>query len=252
MFPHLNSPPVVEALLNFQASAVERWTQPGVEEIAKSLFPDFYPAGALHTIRVEIPQEEIAPSRFQRADSIEGYMLKSSTTPIVHQVRRDGYSLSWMKPYKDWESLVAAGLEGWGKYQHAFVPAELHQISVRFLNHLVFPLSEFQARPQDFLTIAPHAPNGRWLPGRFSHSLSLGVPDSPWLAHIQLHLLDEAGSSSSAVIMLDIELQSACTFNETGLSLEEALTQMRQVKNQVFFGSLTNRVINSFQVLPQE
>lgn len=246
----LNHPPIVEALLHFRANASRRWSQGGIKELALSLFPSHTQVQEQNELQVELALGEAGfgnPVRGVKKSQGSAYMMRSNTEPTVHQVRRDGYSYSRLTPYEDWECFVTAAKTGWKKYADAIDPEELDRVVVRFINRLDFPLDEFRVDPDSFLTNAPRPPGtSGWEFASFSHSYALTVPDAPCVVNFNLAKLTEAGQERFASMLLDIEVLLTQPLSALGMSVDEALYMMRQIKNEAFFHSLTDKGLSRY------
>ncbi len=241
--PHLTQSPIIEALLDFQASAAEHWGKDDVLTRTRELFPAHSDVQTMREFNVEMAGAEPEPSVTASAP-VRGYMLRAPAQPTVHQVRRDGYAFSRLKSYEDWDAFIAAAFTGWEVYQKAFAPGELHRITVRFINRLEFPLTEFQKDRKKYLTIAPQVPPGLgWSFFKFSQNYAYTVPDSALLVNINLFRLVEPGVKETSSIILDIEIAIRESLAALGRSAEELLPEMRSLKNEAFFRILTPEAI---------
>jgi uncharacterized protein (TIGR04255 family) len=234
----LSHPPVIEALLNFQANAVVGWAGEDTQEKAKKMFPDHTQVQTLQQFSVQM--NDATPEPSVTHTPVLGYMLRSSTKPTVHQVRQDGYAYSQLSPYEHWDAFVNAAQAGWELYRNIFTPGELHHLALRFINRLEFPAAEFRRCREKFLTIAPRVPEGLdWAFYNFQQHYSYAVPDSPCLVNVQLVRLLEPGAAETSVMMLDTEVVLKEPLSALELSVQEVLAEMRRLKNAAFFGILT-------------
>lgn len=241
----LAHPPVIEALLNFQANAVAGWNGEGMEQKAKVLFPTHSKVQMLQEINVQFTggKEEGGVAHAP----IQGFMLRSSLVPTVHQVRRDGYAFSQLKPYTNWEAFVEAAMNGWRIYSDAFKPGELQRVALRFINRLDFPLDEFRQNRDEFLTIAPRVPAGLdWGFAGFQQGNVYAPADSPCLVKVQLMRVIEAGNTASAAILLDTEVVLKEPLAALDLTVSQVLLEMRRLKNDAFFGILTPKALERY------
>ena len=241
----LSSPPIIEALLNFQASAVKGWAGEGMQEKAKSLFPDHPKVQILQQVSVQVVAGE-KEDCVTRAP-VQGYMLRSPTIPTVHQVRRDGYAFSQLPPYQNWDAFVEAAMAGWKHYSDAFEPREQDRLGLRFINRLEFPVEEFRRNRDEFLTIAPRVPPGLdWGFVGFQHSYTYVVPGSPCLVTVNLARLIEPGNTTSSAMLLDTEVILKEPLSALALTVPEVLSEMRRLKNDAFFGILTPKALERY------
>lgn len=243
--PRLAHPPIIEALLNFQASAVAGWAGNDAQEKAREVFPEHSQVQILQQVSVQISGEVQEPSVIHSPGL--GLMLRSPHLPTVHQVRQDGYAFSQLPPYEHWEAFVSAAQDGWEMYRRAFHPGELHRLALRFINRLEFPADEFRKDRKSFLTIAPCVPEGLdWAFFNFQQHYSYAVPDSPCLVNVQLVRLIEPGNVDTSVMMLDTEVVLKEPLSALEWSVPQVLAEMRRLKNEAFFGILTQRALGRY------
>ncbi len=246
---HLNNPPIVEALVHFQANASERWTQTEARARAISLFPRHQQVEQQFELSFQLQLGTAQPLGGVEQQVGNGFLLRSSTESTVHQVRRDGYSFSQLTPYIGWDKFIANAKDGWETYSKAFQPAELHTLALRFINRLDFPADGFRNDSSHYLTIAPRPPEGLpWGFGVFAHHYALAVPDSPCLVNLNLVRLVEARQDTTASMLLDIEVLLTQPLAALGLSVDDTLRMMRKVKNDAFFHSLTETALSHYNM----
>ena len=120
------------------------------------------------------------------------------------------------------------------------MPEPLHGLMVRFLNRLEFPLDDLTDNGETLLTIAPRSPQGLdWNFINFAHQYSFLVPKSPCTASVNLFRLQDQNPTAAAM-MLEVEV-SITNLAAFGLDIDTALRELRRVKNEAFFHSLTQK-----------
>lgn len=165
---------------------------------------------------------------------------------MVHQARRDGYAFSKLAPYEDWSALVAGALAGWADYSAVLEPEELHAVAVRFINRVSFPLEEFKLA-RYFTTPPVPPPRLPWHFHGFVHQSIYGVPDSPCAVQVIIARAFDGLSPESVPFLIDIEVTLKEPLTALAKSLEDVLTEMRELKNQAFFHLLTEEALQSYK-----
>jgi len=241
-YRHLSKAPINEALVNFQSNATERWAKELVAKF-KKVWPSHKDVLSLQEIALRFSANEgQEPHASATQQEVTGWLFRSGDEPTVHQVRRDGYTFSQLKPYQYWENLEARAHEGWKIYNDVLKPEPLYAVAARFINQLEFPASAtFDL--SEYFTAPPKPPVefGWTLFGFVQHS-QYNVPDSPCSVRINL-APGFSANSELYVFMLDIEVTLKKPLAETGKALSDIFSEMRRIKNEAFFGMLTEKAV---------
>jgi uncharacterized protein (TIGR04255 family) len=241
---HLSRAPITEALINFQADASAHWDPSRIRKELSEAWPEhaviedqreflfkIQPANLVH------PEVEGAP--------VDRFVFRSKVVPTAHQVRREGYIFSQLKPYETWESLISKAKQGWEIYRAVAKPQELHSVAIRFLNLLEFPLEGF--RPEAFFTTPPTVPpNLNWRIHGFQHITVFEVPDSPCIVHTRLSRSFAAGKAGNISVGLDIEVVLKESLATAGRQVDDVLDEMHRLKNCCFFHLLTEQALERY------
>jgi uncharacterized protein (TIGR04255 family) len=243
-FPRLSRPPIVEAVIHWQARAQKPLEPASLEAMLAERLPDY-------ATREPIQQEELmamvsgkdASSVVQHRRGWQGIRLKSNDGRYVIQFRRDGLVFSRTKEYEHWEAFQDAAKEAWRVYLDLAAPVETQRLGVRFINHIA---AATPATLHDYLREPPTCPSNLPL-SEFVYQSTFAVPGYPFGVRVIKVLqpsMPELQQSSG--LFLDIDVFSTTAIpNEPG-PLDETLTRMRWLKNKVFFSLLTEAAVRSF------
>lgn len=241
-FPQLTRPPIVEAVIHWQARA-QNWSEPNALDAALAeLFPEFTRSPIQHVEMTALVSGEDASSAVRR--SPRGIRLKSTDGRYVIQFTRDGLVFSQIKEYEHWEPFRDAAKAAWRVFLDLAAPMETQRLGVRFINHIA---AATPTTLRDYLREPPTCPSNLPL-SEFVYQSTFAVPGSPFGVRIIKVLqpsMQELPQSSG--LFLDIDVYSTnAILNEPG-PLDEALRTMRWLKNKVFFSLLTEEAIGSFK-----
>ncbi len=161
----------------------------------------------------------------------------------VVQFRINGFTFSRLKPYTDWEHVVGNAMRGWSAYVDELGPiGNVSRVAVRYINHMTFKRGEFSL---DEIFEAPlRGPDG--------------VPSDVMQYELRtLHRVTEhravfvtqamLPADGGFAVRLDIDAFEAGSFKSEEESLLPVLGELRELKNSVFFSTLTDKVIERYE-----
>lgn len=239
LVPHRNNfgrhAPIVEALIDLAAPATADIAD--LRALANELAVEF-PFVVEQTqwdVAFKLdPNDASAPTR---SAVPRGFMLHSADRSRAVQVRRDGFTMSHLRPYKTWDDLRADASALWPRYVAAAKVATLPRIAVRYINRLELPPD----KPlQHWLDLMPQTPSGlQQEPAEFALRTVYVHPENGALAVVQL-VQEYAEPTQPRVLVFDID----CFFQGLSLSPTDPaiwgmLDDLREFKNDIFFGSIT-------------
>ena len=175
-----------------------------------------------------------------------GYVFTSADNKQVFQARRDGFTFHRLRPYETWETFRDEAFRLWKFYRDLTSP-ELVRVALRYINN--FDLPFFPQPFYDFkayLTAPPTRPEG--LPQfaiSFLTRVVMSDPETDSVA-ILTQALEQGINPKLLPIILDIDL-----FKQKELISEEdawqTLEKLRDLKNKIFFASITEKTKGLFQ-----
>lgn len=208
----------------------------GLEQLAsvQERFRSDYPNRKDHVgwRRVE-PGNEATPynAAGRRAD---GYFFETSTRSRVVQLRLDAFAMHWMRPYDTWEALEEEARVRWNDVKTTLSPARVEKIGVRYINRIDVP---FPIHIQEWLLTGPEV------------SPALGKDVSDFFMQLQFPypketvcVVSQAAeriSDSRGGLIFDIDVGRAASFPVDTDEIWRGLRDLRAIKNEVFFKSIT-------------
>lgn len=175
----------------------------------------------------------------------KGFLFRSADGKLIHQARLDGFTLSRLAPYQHWEDFCAEARRLWNIYRSVAKPSNIVRVAVRYVNRIdiPLPLSDFGDYLRTVPQVSPALPQG--LAGYFMQ-LVIPLEDIKSQAVIIETLINPATPNIVSVV-LDIEI-----FRTDDLPTEEAalwalIEQLRDAKNKVFEGCITDKAKELFQ-----
>jgi uncharacterized protein (TIGR04255 family) len=247
-FPHLAHAPIVEAVIEIKARSQVAWEQNAISESLKPKLPGYPQVISQNEFQQEVkfaPGQ--APEARQHDLGWKGLRFESSDGRHIAQFNRDGFVFSRLYPYETWERLWDEASRLWKLHVDLAKPAEAHRIGLRFVNRIPLPPQEM--RFEEY--IHPHAqpPYGLDLPFHgFFHHDTLAVPESPYAVNVVRTIQpSQDPAAGGPAVILDIDVFTTQPFELQPGLLESRLPEMRWLKNKVFFGSVTQKALDSFR-----
>ncbi|HEY1462744.1 MAG TPA: TIGR04255 family protein [Terriglobales bacterium] len=233
---HLSHAPLREALIDIQVPAILQSSLiDSLESLNIEQFQKKVPI-KISEFAFQIDQDNSqANSKIQTI----GWRLESQDGTRVIQLRTNGITYSVINRYNDWNDIKSATQEIWQKYC-ALVEGDImvSRIAVRYTNVLEIPPG---VELNDYLTTVPAIPQE--LPQVFSSLFTRVI--IPFAPNIQAQITTALESTNS--IVLDSDVFSQQSFDGKSLELWAALDSLRDIKNSIFFSTVTEKAIRIYE-----
>jgi uncharacterized protein (TIGR04255 family) len=174
---------------------------------------------------------------------LRGYRFENPDRGYVAQFQTNGFTFSKVGSYKDWMSFKQEAMTLWNIYKTGWSNISFKRVATRYINEIMIPLMENATIEYDeFVENGPKLPRqmGESLENYFSR-LTIPIPDID--AHAIVILSLDAFRGNEAPIVLDIDVFKERTEELTENMVWEYLDRLREVKNKIFFGSITEKTI---------
>lgn len=245
---HLKNAPITEAILDLRVNLSKDF-RPDTFKDMKGRMSDRYPKteeARYFTAQVQITPGK-APTSEATVGGVQGYFFKSADGLDIVQFRVDGFSHNRLRPYTRWEQFFPEAMRCWELYQSVAQAPFVTRVSLRYINQLKLPIKDGDDL-EDYLTALPPMPPGA--PGGFSGLLTrlATYDDETEVCSNVTQALEGGIGMAEAAIILDIE---AYKDEEAGSPdrgvLEPTFEVLRKVKNDIFFGSITEETARLFE-----
>lgn len=232
--------PITEALLDIRVKL------PGQTNLAKlAVFHDAikqrYPTKQERVSwrgHIEIKASPVAQVSQSAVGGPDGYLFTSADGRQVVQARLDGFTLSRLKPYDKWETLRDEARDLWHHYVLVASPEAVTRVALRYINRIEIPLPMRDFKDYILTTpeIAPDLPQGLE-----SFFMRLVIPDSKTQAvAIVTETVEPVDESNNRLpLIFDIDVFRMAAFNVRDKAIWETLEQLHDLKNDIFFKSIT-------------
>lgn len=240
---HLSSAPITEAVVDLRVRFEDSNAERDLERLESRIKAEFPKKKQRLEMRVEIGPDKDKPG--SKISSV-GFLFYSADDKHVVQCKPDGFGFSRLAPYGTWDELITAAWGPWEQYRDEFGPSRVVRISSRFINKLPLPGNlDFD----DYLTVAPRLPPN--VPQQLSaFSSAVVIPNvAEKMTAIVRTNFDSAGIQDNLTfVILDIDTVTDCDLAPNDDSgIRKTIDRLRMVKNDLFFGSLTDKAVELFK-----
>ncbi|HEX4341546.1 MAG TPA: TIGR04255 family protein [Polyangiaceae bacterium] len=174
-----------------------------------------------------------------------GWRFRSADGPYIYQVRTDGFALSRLTPYENWDNFSSEARRIWDKYRAVAKPITVQRIALRYINRIdiPLPLNDFGEYLQCSPSVSPHLPQGL-----SNYLMSLTIPlDELVTVVVNEAILNQVTKPNAVSILLDIGVSQSLSLPFEEEALWERFGYLRKVKNHVFEACITDKTRELFQ-----
>jgi len=237
---HLEAAPITEAIIDIRIQPVQDKYLARFTTLSEA-FQERYSShlemreGGFH---LDVDGE----GNFNQRDNhnvLAGYRHESADGKRVLQFRKNGFTLSHLKPYSSWEEFKVEAQELFSEFNSKLDEAFITRLSLRYINHLSLPIPcEFS----DYLTAPPEVPDN--LPQELlSFTTQNVIRCTEHNAVMRIAQSLSGVDNGFASVLLDID-----TINDLEAAIEirndsiwKTFDNLRILKNEAFFGSITEK-----------
>ncbi|HEX4119243.1 MAG TPA: TIGR04255 family protein [Verrucomicrobiae bacterium] len=247
-FEHLPHAPIVEAIIALRARATVPWDETTIANVLKPQLADYPQMAVQNSLVVGFTIMPGPLATTNQQDLWKGLQFKSGDGRNVATFDRDGFTFSRLQPYQDWSRLQVEAMRLWRIHAKVARPPEIERLGVRFINRIELPTGAVQL--EDYIEPHPKTPVNLDLPfSGFLHMDTFRVPGQPYTMNVvrALQPPQPLGTSSPALIVdIDVSVLQAADSSDIKW-VEDRLAEMRWLKNKAFFGTITEKVKQSFK-----
>lgn len=240
----LRNPPITEAIIDLRAELGVGFDPVRLRQAEPLLAEAYLPAEEQHLFvrTISLIGNVGAPSK-QDESALMGYRFRSRDERFVAQLSVEGLAVSQLRGYTRWEDLASEAVKLWNVYVRVASPSRILRAGTRYLNRVRLPLSANDF--EEYFNTLPRIPDGvPQAASSFLVRMVLNDEATPYSVSITQYL--EYANDGSPSMILDIDAFSKETYELDGGRMWEALAGLRELKNRVFFGSLTEKALDLF------
>ncbi len=240
---HLTNAPIVEAVIDYRVLRREGTVADSFAGLTPALGSQYSKALLLHSVEARFGMEHGKSIEPTTTTSAMGWQYSAGS--LVAQFRIDGFTFSKLEPYTTWEEVFAEASRLWQLYVAKAQPPEVIRVAVRYINRLRVPvpaeLSEYLAAPPVLASPSPQ---------RLRQFLCRMAVDDPSrnISAVVVQASEPLIGQEAIALLIDIDaFKENLSVAPTDPSLPETFGQLRDLKNEIFFASLTEKAVEMYE-----
>jgi len=243
---HLQNAPITEAIVDFRVSLPRDFRPDRLREARERLAPDYPQTVERKGMEARLEFAGGQPKETRTRDlGFQGIWLKTEDQKTVAQFRVDGFTFNRLKPYTRWEQILPEALRLWSVYVELANPQSVTRIALRYINHMNLPSPG--AELDDYIVTSPRLPPSvPQIRSSFATRLVLEYPERRMTANV-IQVLEVGVETPAPSLLFDIDVYRTGHFEVSETTMKEILGDLRGYKNEIFFGSLTERFVEAFE-----
>jgi uncharacterized protein (TIGR04255 family) len=239
---HYTKAPITEALIDLRIVPLGERSLINLKNLQQSLSEN-YP---------QLEEINLAQGQFQQTGSTVtataiqsplGYRFISDDKTQVFQACLNGFTLSQLEPYKNWDTLRNEAKRLWELYSQAVQPKSIERVAVRYINRLDLPLQPSHPLDfKDYLRTVPEISDGM-SQGLSGYFMQLQIPQIDLDAVLLLNEGIIPSSQEGVVsVLLDIDLSRSVSSSSENDDVWKILDHFRLRKNEIFEACITDKL----------
>ncbi|MBZ8181379.1 TIGR04255 family protein [Oscillatoria salina] len=205
----------------------------------------------LVTEKIEETEQNNIPEylNFSSANKQDGFLFISNDKKRFLEVGLNGFTFSRIAPYTNWSDFYSEAFELWNQYIHITKSGEITRLGLRYINRIKIPF-EPPVNLGDYLRIIPEIPNDvSVVLSEYFMKLVLFDTNYPKSQAILTQAVEEGNEKDIIPLILDIDVFQKKKTNLVDTSKIKKIFQeeLREFRNKVFFGSITERTKELFR-----
>lgn len=245
-FPHLKNAPIVEALIDFRVRLPADYQVERLKEAHNQIRERYPLVEEQKFIAHELKHSPGNPPQLLASQQgLIGFFFRSQDQKNLAQFRRDGFTFNRLHPYTSWDDIFPEAASLWKLYASVAAPDEISRIAIRYINRIQLPLPNLEL--SHYLTAEPPLPKGvpQNIAG-FLTKVAIHDPDTNIDANV-IQVLEPPLNEKYISMILDVDVYQANVSQLPPDAVISHFAKLREMKNRIFFGSLTEKAIAMFQ-----
>ena len=249
----LSHPPIQEATIDFHLAGATSVDADTLAHIAESIAQSDWRTSKLNQFRAALglSATEASGGGFSLKEltrSFEGYMIQDPSGEVVIQIRPDRVTASHVKKYTTWEELVAVGITSLQKHVEFSRASKIDRIGARYINRLSLPSPDFYAF-QEILSNPPKPLDGAkgGILTDFTLDEVIRRLGTGWDAKVRIGTVVPLPGETQNGLLVDVDVFKTVDMEPVIAQDDSILIEARRLKNDLFFGALTEEALEVYQ-----
>jgi uncharacterized protein (TIGR04255 family) len=239
---HLSNAPIVEAIIDFRVSRPEQVSPDVFSDLEASIGEQYAKKQPIRLFQGYFGVDNgrlVDPSQTQI-----DLGWRYQTEHEVAQFRVDGFTFSKIERYTTWEEVFAEAFRLWEIYRRLAEPMQVSRLAVRYINRMQLAVNTDIGQ---YLEAPPTLPAP--IPQRLREFLTrvYVVDDRTDASAVIVQALEPPVDPNIASVLLDIDAFRQVSLLPDDPSLPEIFGQLRRLKNNIFYASITETTVEKYQ-----
>lgn len=243
----LSNPPLREAVIDIRVVHEHDFDRERIHEVRQVVeheYPTVQQQWVLEgQIHIGKDAQRVPPGRRR----LNGLIFQDAETKQVAQFRADGFSFSRLAPYTDWDDVFPEAMRLWGIYLDVIPPQYVSRLAVRYINAIeVSPPVDLQ----EYFTAPPYLPDDAPTDALSTFLMRTTSTFSDWDISVHMtHASEDVGTDGVVTIVLDLDVFKNVELRpeKESETLRLQFERLREVKNRMFFASITNTLVGRYE-----
>jgi uncharacterized protein (TIGR04255 family) len=156
--PHLNNAPIAEAVIDFRFQPALSMEHDSIKAIHKAIATDYPIKHQTKQLQLDFVVGPEQTTQQTVSDETVGYRFENPDKKYVFVASKNGFSLSKLAPYEDWDNFLAEAQKISKVYFSILGHQNVMRTAVRYIN--VIEITEEKADFDEYLVAGPKVPEG--------------------------------------------------------------------------------------------
>ena len=249
----LHNPPILEALLEIRFNTNKNVTVEGLDTFAASLGATYPKKVAIDNTRFELTYGKDVGATHAFDVQPSGFKLTNANDNRIVIAAIDKFVISYLAPYESWPALLDTAKSLYAKYLQYAPQTEKIRLGLRYINKINMPANN-DFKFESYIKTFPPIPKYEGIPdsiSNFETVLVVPLSDIDCTSTVRQVLLnpENSGDEKSAFlpIILDIDVYRDVSTTMSDEEMWNTFEKMREKKNALFFGSLTDLAVQPYE-----
>ena len=228
-----SKPPIKEAIFDLQTR--------NEEILKKQLVDNFLVQFTGYSLNEPLRNINIDAENMTQTTEIIGYRCISKDRKRIVQFKKNGFSFSRLAVYDGWDKSYNEALTLWRNYCEVMKPVAITRVATRFINQ--FKISRIFSKPEEYFSTYIHydqsiSPAWNQIFCRLLLSHNNGIK-----SHIMIDgNVNQNTQNVSVLLDIDVFSDNLGLLHTDDSTLKNIFSQLRQIKNEIFEKSITDKI----------
>lgn len=242
-FPPLNNPPIVEAILDIDCDMPPTFDLTNIKAEAYKVYRNRYPV-----IRPQnLLEHKISVDHIETKEGLQAYRFVNEDQTQLVQIRLQGFSFNRLQPYTALDDYFQEIETTWKEFVQITQPIQLNSIRLRYINRIDLPFERGAIELNDYFKVVPQLPDEENM--QYENFITQSdIRDKLTGHNAKIILSTQQKQNHPLVCLLDITAisRSQVEVNDWG-SILVAIESLRQLKNRIFYNTLSDKCLQLYQ-----